>query len=494
MERQTGSTVELRTQEFLDAFGGDIPERPVLEQVREFVKANKPRYFICLDPDRFSRDLQLQLVVTDEIEKAGTDLVFVQHNYEKTPEGIMFYQMRGVISQFEKAKILERTARGKKGKMKAGGRPNGAVPYGYVQDKVTDQLLVYEPEAQWVRTIFAWAAEERLGPAVIAKRLTELGVPTKRSANKWYRAVVRNMLLNTTYIGKMRCNRIDFRGLGSIRRLPKERRRPLTAAIRPAEEWILVPVPPIIDQETFDKVQSNFKQTTRKGKRQPPGLLSLLVKCGVCGRGMYYSRHSGRQGTRSYFQCKGRYPHTDSRPGTPACSNRHHNTIPVEQGVWEQLVRWLTSPDLLAERLANQAKAEELSLQIGRLEERNKAFREQLATKQREQVLIIQRQAQGLLTSDLADELLTAVQSQVQQIQTSIASVQREFTVLTKKAESLQQTVASSGDVAAAMAEKGQEILHKLSSLSREQRRELVLRLVQSVTLYADGSWTVTPY
>lgn len=496
LERTSGARVELQIREFLDDFGGDILERPVLEDVRAFLKNHQVRYFICLDPDRFARSLMLQLVVTDEIEKAGTQLVFVQHNYEKTPEGQLFYQMRGAISQFEKAKILERTSRGRKGKIKAGRRPNGAAPYGYRHNKVTDELEIEETEARWVRAIFEWSARNQLGPAEIARQLNDLGVPTKRDNGKWYRGVVRRMLLNPTYIGEMYCNRTDFRGLGAIRRLPREKRRPLSAKTRPPEEWIVVPVPPVIDRDIWDAVQRVYAQTQRgkRGKRQPPGLLSLLVKCGVCGRNMHYTRNNGGQhGRRAYFKCKARYT-DDYRPGTPTCSNPHHWVAPIEEGVWNQLVLWLTQPDLVEEYLSAGTNDDQVADQVRRLQEHRTVLGEQLAGKQREQVIIIRHQAQGLITDELAGESLKELKRQIDSIQGAIARLEQEIGRLEPKLTAVQATIQGFKDLASAIADECRDIRDRLAALTAEQRRELILKLVRSVTLFADGTWRIDPH
>lgn len=73
---------QVEIAECVDTFDGDILERPVLEALRSFVRERRPAWFVCMDPDRFSRSQTAQLIVTDEIERSGTQLAFVQHNYE----------------------------------------------------------------------------------------------------------------------------------------------------------------------------------------------------------------------------------------------------------------------------------------------------------------------------------------------------------------------------------------------------------------------------
>lgn len=492
-EATTGQSVDLQVQEFVDDYGGDIIERPVLEKVREIVRNQKVSHLVCLDPDRFSRSLKWQLIVADEIEAAGTRLVFVQQEYN--PDDMMskaFFQFRGLMSEIDKAKILERTSRGKRGKMKAGGRPNGACPYGYRHIPESDQLEIYEPEARWVRAMFEWVAEEHLTPSAVAQRLNDLGVPTKRGVGKWYRAVARQILYNSAYTGQMRCNRADAQGLMSIRRLPRERRRPLSPVIRPREQWIMVPVPPIIEQDLWDAAHRSLSQNSRRGKRTATGLLSLLIRCGVCGRVMSYNRkRGGRHGKHDYIFCRARYLN-DYRVGTISCSNVYHRIVPIEDGVWRRLVEWLTNPSLIEEYLAT-GMSLDMTDQADRLQGRRTALAEQLADKQREQVLIIQNQARRLIAEDLAEKMLADLQGQVQKLEAAIAGVDTELLRFQPRVAAIQNTIQGFRDAASAIAAERHQIEGRLSALNQAQRRELILKLVRTVTVYADGTWRIDP-
>lgn len=492
LEASSGQRVELITQEFVDDFSGDILERPVLEQVRAHVEAHRPRWFICMDPDRYARDLMLQLIVTDHIEKAGTSLVFVQHNYEKTPEGLLFYQLRGAISQFEKAKILERTARGKRGKVKAGKRPNGAAPFGYRHDKETDQLEVYEPEAQWVRQMFQWVAGEQLTVYQVTQRLNGLGVPTKLGARQWRRSTVAELLRNTSYIGQMRCNRFDSRGIHAVRRLPREKRRSLKWQLRPQAEWLLVPVPAILEPELFQEVQCYLATITRRGGKRNTGLLSMLVRCGLCGGTMGYSKHS--HSNRYYLKCYRRYADLLEYTDPTRCTNPHHHADRIEREVWAQLTEWLSDPGLLTEFLTQQqAPADREILLRSVLQERG-LLQQQLDEKRREQSLIISKQLKGLLTDTVADAMLLEIRHQVQEIEGSLADSDRRFSTLQEQCDSIAAATTRFRETADAVASSSVQVRSRMTDLPVELRRELVLKLVRQVTIYPDGGWTIVPY
>ena len=175
--------------EFTDAQGGDVLESPGLEQAREYVRRERPAYFVCLAPDRFSRSLKWQLLVADEIEDRGTRLVFVQQDYD--PDDMMsraFFQFRGLMSELEKAKIKERTSRGVRGKLKQGKLSHSVPTYGYRYDKETDTLAVVETEAEIVRQIFDWTVA-RMMPSEIRDRLDLMGIRPRKS-RRWFSSCI----------------------------------------------------------------------------------------------------------------------------------------------------------------------------------------------------------------------------------------------------------------------------------------------------------------
>lgn len=94
-----------------------------------------------------------QLIVSEEIER-NAELVFVNGDYQKTPEGMLFYQMRGAIAEFEKAKINERMSRGRREKARQGKVVKDYLVYRYDYDQESNQLIVNEQEAPIVQLIF----------------------------------------------------------------------------------------------------------------------------------------------------------------------------------------------------------------------------------------------------------------------------------------------------------------------------------------------------
>src|SRR5829696_1462204 len=129
-----------------------------LGQVLEMAKNHEFDVLIVREIDRLSRNLAKQLIVEEELLRAGVKIEYVLGDYADTPEGNLMKHVRAVIAEYEREKIKERIQRGKRLKVKAGSvmlalnRP----PYGYhiVKDGPMRRLEIYEPEAEVIRMIF----------------------------------------------------------------------------------------------------------------------------------------------------------------------------------------------------------------------------------------------------------------------------------------------------------------------------------------------------
>lgn len=483
-QRNSGQKVDLELKIFQDDFGGDILDRPVLEEMRAWIRNVHPAYFVCMDPDRFSRSLKLQLIVADEIEGQGTRLSFVQTEYDPSDiSSRAFFQFKGLMAEMEKAKIIERTSRGKRGKLKAGGRSNGAAPYGYHQNKATDQLEIDEEQAKWVRQMYEWVAVDGLGIIEVGQRLNDLGVQTRRGKGKWYRSVVRSVLHNRTYMGQMVCNRKDFRGLFAVHRLPRSKRVTLTPKQRPEDEWVTVPVPAIIDQATYNRVQARLRNTTRRGRHKNTGLLSFLAHCGECGAAMVYARHSAG---RTYLRCRNKYPVQLDIANPPAkCDTPHHRAARIEQEVWNALVEILSNPtnEVVARYAEKRDVGGTVSVQIAHLTEEKAALERQLTAKLDEQRQILQHQFRGNLSPEIAEPMLQEAAQAVEHIKSQSRDMDRRLSELQRRSG------AGTLDHLRSISAKVQENRKALSDLSDENKRRFLLEAFESILVYHDGTW-----
>lgn len=352
--REKAATTEII--EYVDeGVSGEFLDRPALTQLRRDIREGIIKTVICLDPDRLSRKLMNQLILSEEIEKKAR-LIFVNGEYQRTPEGMLFYQMRGAIAEFEKAKITERMGRGRREKARQGKVLRDFQVYGYSYDKEHEQLVIDEYEAKVVQLIFQlFTRPNELVKGIngIAKYLTEQKIPTKRGAKQWHRQVVRQLLMNRAYIGEFYQNRWNTEGmLGNQYKTGDEKVR---MTERPKEEWIKIPCPPILDEEMFEHVQSLLKQSRRRwsGMQKNEYLLSGLVRCTQCGNTM-----TGRK-TKSWGTYILEYTDVKNTAGAKhkGCGN-HLKCEELDEKVWETIQQWLNNPEEIAQAVDEKSEDE----------------------------------------------------------------------------------------------------------------------------------------
>jgi len=185
------------------------------------------------------------------------------------------------------------------------------------------------------------------------KRLIERGVPTRKGCGRgWSQSTIIRILSSTTYKGEAWYNRrrpVD----GTHPRLtagptspgptnsgPRNR---TSHALRPAERWIPVPAPAIIDLDTWRLAQEQLahnRQRARRNNTRHSYLLSVLLICNQCGRRMIGAADGC--GQRRYV-CSAR----DPRHARGACNGRSITAAPLEAQVWQWTAKLLSEPDLL---------------------------------------------------------------------------------------------------------------------------------------------------
>ena len=325
-----------------DGYSGELLERPGLNKLREDVEKGLIDKVICYDPDRLSRKLMNQLLIDDEFRKKGVELVFVNGEYANTPEGQLFFSMRGAIAEFEKAKIKERTMGGRRQKAKKGIIIKNSGLYGYTYNKEKRTYEINEDEAKIVRMIFDYYTEQRFhGINSLAKHLTKIGVPTKNGAKEWHRQVVRQILMNESYTGRYYQNKWDTEG-AYVR---KQAGKVGGMKLREKDEWIETKIPAIISEEQFARAQELLKYARRRtesyGRHQY--LLSGLVRCGRCGATMN-GKKTVRRGKAKYdYVCRKNYAGAKNK----GCG-RQMSEQKLDHIVWNQVLEWLNDPEELS--------------------------------------------------------------------------------------------------------------------------------------------------
>lgn len=357
---------------FLDeGVSGATLQRPALERLRDFAYSGVIDRVYVHSPDRLARNYAYQVVLLEELQKHQVEVVFLNAVAGvASPEGNMLVQMQGMIAEYERAKILERTRRGRRfaarqGKVSALGH----APYGYryVPKHEGGGEARYEilPEqSRIVQALFQWVGVEGLSLGEARQRLRQQGVPTPTGQAVWDRSSLRGILLNPAYQGTARW--------GKTRLVPRKndvrsrRDRPMTQSDRPMtrtsdkiamptllEEQEAIGVPALVSAELFAAVAEKLKENRRRYRAQKKGtefLLSGLLVCASCGSAYCGRRHrmkTARTGAIReyvYYRCLG----TDrARHGGEAICKNACVPARVEEAVWSDLCSLLREPERL---------------------------------------------------------------------------------------------------------------------------------------------------
>ena len=346
---------------FIDeGYSGATLIRPALERLRDVIAAGVIDRVYVHSPDRLARKYAYQVLLIDELKRCGVEVVFLNHQFGQTPEDELLLQVQGMVAEYERAKILERSRRGK---LHAARRGSVSVlscaPYGYryVSRQKGDGQASYNillEEARVVRQIYEWVGQDRLSIGEVTRRLTKQAVVTRTGKNFWNRSTVWDMLKNPAYkgkaaYGKRRTGPMRPR-LRTLRGSPDQPRRAYSSYNVPMDQWHYIPVPAIVSEDLFDVVQEQLienKKRNRKGLRGARHLLQGLLVCKKCGYaycGKPISSGAGKDKKRSYayYRCTG----TDAYRfgGQRLCHNKQVRTDLLEESVWQDVCSLLKDP------------------------------------------------------------------------------------------------------------------------------------------------------
>jgi site-specific DNA recombinase len=426
-----------------EGYSGASLERPGLERIRDLAAEGQIQAVLVHAPDRLSRKYAYQVLLIEEFARQGVETLFVKAPQSTTPEDQLLIQFQGMIAEYERAQILERSRRGKRHRARSGEVSvlSGA-PYGYRYIRRTDEVpasyAVIDAEARVVQRVYAMYTGDGLSIGEIARRLNAEGIPTRKQSARWERSVVWAMLRNPAYRGVACYGKTRITGRICVTRALRRRGGIVSSDSarheRAREDWIEIPVPALVSEDSFARAQELLHENKIRSRRRTitPSVVQGLVSCQKCGYA--FSRTSANTSARklSYYRCIG----SDGwrKLGGPVCDNRPVRQDLLDQIVWTEVVRLLEDPTLIqheldrrlaAARSADPTKKREQALQreltrVGKgIERLLNAYQEELLSleqlrermpslRQREQVLRTELQAIADQATDRATFLRLA--------------------------------------------------------------------------------------
>jgi len=401
---------------FQEDYTGTSLDRPALNELRGYLSLDKSvSVLIVYDLDRIARKSVHQMILEEELHRLGITVEYVIGRYEDSDEGRLQKQIRASIAEYEKAKILERSKRGKRGKAQSGfvlvgSRP----PYGYKVNSEPHKswLDIDEEEAKIVRLVFQWylfgdGNNLPMSMNAITVRLTELRVLTrgdkyshvakKREPGVWSSPMVRHILRNETYTGTWHYGKTKIVSDGKEHTRKAKSKCGLGKQVpRPREEWITVNVPVIITRQDFDlaqkRIQMNAKDSSRSAKHTY--LMGRRLKCSKCN---YSFVGRTRREHNHYYYCKGK----EQKP-ISLCSMPNFRADLVDETVWIWLKGLIEKPSNITEGLRNM-QAEALAAN-SRIVEQIEIIDQQLEDLKNQQNKLLDLYLNGDFPKSLIDE------------------------------------------------------------------------------------------
>src|SRR5947208_16355892 len=250
-----------------DGYSGASLIRPGLEALRDLAAQGQIEAALVYSPDRLSRKYAYQVLLGEEFARCGVSFVFLKSPSGETPEDQLLVQFQGMIAEYERAQIVERTRRGKRHKAQQGlVNVLGGAPYGYRYIKKSDNADAYyeinEAEAEIVRAVFDAYTQRGLSINAIARLLNQRQIPTRTAKTRWERSTVWGILRNPAYQGKACFGKTELHPRQHITRPLLQRNLPPTRNSatheRPRRAWMAIPFPALVSEHIFPPVHDQL--------------------------------------------------------------------------------------------------------------------------------------------------------------------------------------------------------------------------------------------
>ena len=365
--KKEGFTISEENKFCDDGFSGSDLVRPALERLRDLIHASVIDKLYIHSPDRLSRSMIHSMILLDEFQRNGCEVVFLnQLGIPDSPERSLLLQMQGMIGEFERSKILERTRRGRRYAASQGSVTvfsRAPYDYRYIDRANGDGVARWDvdPEqSKHVKLMFELVGNQGYTLSGIAKELQEQGILTATGKTVWSRVTICKILKNTAYYGKAIFGKTRLTARKPGKRAGRGRPViPINAKVKvptSPDDQIIVSVPSVIERTLFDQVGKQLEVNRKRQREWSDGaayLLSGLTICGKCGSA--YCSRSSPDGRNSYYRCISSDKHRN--PNRPVCDSTSVKTREIEAAVWQGMCKLLQNPLRLRDELTRREEA-----------------------------------------------------------------------------------------------------------------------------------------
>lgn len=447
--------------------GKNITNRPGIKQLLQDATENKFDLVIVWKLNRISRKLLDILNIVELLNKHNIAFRSLTENFEtETPSGKLQLNIMGAIGEFERETIAENVKMGLLARAKE-GRWNGGVVLGYDLVELNNEgkkrkntvLKINEKEANTVRRIFELYSQGH-GYKAVVNRINKEGHKTKRNG-EFAVSTVKEILQNPVYIGKIRYN---------VRQDWSKKRRNNINANPILSDGIHEP---IIDVETWNKVQVILKERSKKHNKIYDSEFPLtgILRCPVCGAGMTISRSTAKRkdGTRrinEYYSC-GNW----KNKGTAVCNSNSIRVEVADEYVLNKIMELINNESILKKVVdnINQNKSTKLKPILEQLEQVNKEI-EKLTSKKSKNI--------ELFEDGIVDKSELSIR---------VKSINDDIEKLKYREQELKQDLQLAEgdpipfDIVNEVMQRFKEVFFEMST--SQQRKQLIQLLVSKITI-----------
>lgn len=270
--------------------GKSVLDHPEAMRMMQDVAEGKIKALIFSKLARLARNVKELLEISEHFQKHNANLVSLDESIDTaTPAGRLLFTVIGALAQWEREEISARVSASVPVRARQGLPTGGLGPFGYMwKDK---KLVINPDEAIAVREIYRTFLEEK-NLLRTARIITEKGYRSRKGV-KFPRTTIKRILRDPVYKGIKRANYSKSKGNRK------------SWVLKPESEWVFYNVDPIIDEETWNTVQSILNQIEEKYPIKPTFLgkhpFSGLVICSNCNRKIYCFAWRPRH----HYYCKG---------------------------------------------------------------------------------------------------------------------------------------------------------------------------------------------
>lgn len=363
--------------------GKSIEGRIQFQQMLNDIISGKDKisFVLVYKLSRFGRNAADVLSTLQIMQDYGVNLICVEDGIDSSKDaGKLMISVLSAVAEIERENIRIQTMEGRIQKAREGRWNGGFAPYGY--KLVEGFLQINEEEAEAIRLIFDLYANTDMGANCVAKYLENHGIRKIARHNGKYPVfnphLIRMIINNPVYCGKIAYGRRKTEKVHGTRNDYKQVK---------SDDYLLVDGihEAIIDDELWEKTQTKIITQAKKyevvnrRRNMQRHLLSGIVKCPICGTGMYgnksikYKKDGTKYKDFFYYACK----HRKFIDGQRCTYNKQINEDILNGAVIEIISKLINNSkfaDMIKDKIDTKIDTTEIDIEIGNYEKQLRQY------------------------------------------------------------------------------------------------------------------------